>query len=119
MTRESEAAVRIDELRQELHRHNYLYYVLNRPEISDAEYDRLYRELATLEEAHPELITPDSPTQGPGGRRAEAFAPVEHLATMLSLDNALGTDELREFEARITRAMPGARFEDVCEPKID
>jgi DNA ligase (NAD+) len=114
-----DAAARIDELRQEIHRHNYLYHVLNRPEISDAEYDRLFRELQDLEQAHPELITPDSPTQGPGGRRAEAFAPVEHLAAMLSLDNALTSDDLREFEARIARALPGARFEYVCEPKID
>jgi DNA ligase (NAD+) len=119
MTKPADVAARIDELRQEIHRHNYLYYVLDRPEISDAEYDRLYRELAELEQAHPELITPDSPTQGPGGRRAEAFAPVEHLAAMLSLDNALGPEDLREFEARITRALPGARFEYVCEPKID
>jgi DNA ligase (NAD+) len=119
MTRPADAAARIDELREEIHRHNYLYYVLDRPEISDAEYDRLYRELAELEQAHPELIAPDSPTQGPGGRRAEAFAPVEHLAAMLSLDNALDPDDLREFEARITRALPGARFEYVCEPKID
>src|SRR6266545_1989998 len=119
MTTPPDAAARIDELRQEIHRHNYLYHVLNRPEISDAEYDRLYRELAELEQAHPELITPDSPTQGPGGRRALAFAPVEHLAAMLSLDNALSADDLREFEARITRALPGARFEYVCEPKID
>src|SRR6266545_4694843 len=119
MTTPPDAAARIDELRQEIHRHNYLYHVLNRPEISDAEYDRLYRELAELEQAHPELITPDSPTQGPGGRRALAFAPVEHLAAMLSLDNALSADDLREFEARITRALPGVRFEYVCEPKID
>jgi len=119
MQKPADVAARIDELRQEIHRHNYLYYVLNRPEISDAEYDRLYRELAELEQAHPELITPDSPTQGPGGRRALAFAPVEHLAAMLSLDNALSADDLREFEARITRALPGARFEYVCEPKID
>ena len=119
MTTPPDAAARIDELRQEIHRHNYLYHVLNRPEISDAEYDRLYRELAELEQAHPELITPDSPTQGPGGRRAEAFAPVEHLTAMLSLDNGVSPDDLREFETRITRALPGARFEYVCEPKID
>src|SRR5262249_48531104 len=112
-------AARAEELRQDIHRHNYLYYVLNRPEVADAEYDRLYRELADLEQAHPELITPDSPTQSPGGRRADAFAPVEHLSAMLSLDNALTHDDLREFEARITRALPGTRFQYVCEPKID
>src|SRR5262245_56893191 len=119
MTKQADAAARIDELREEIHRHNYLYHVLSRPEIGDAEYDRLYRELAQLEEAHPELVTPDSPTQSPGGRRAEAFAPVEHLAAMLSLDNALEPDDLRAFEARILRAQPGARVQYVCEPKID
>jgi DNA ligase (NAD+) len=119
MTKAADAAARIDELRQEINRHNYLYYVLARPEISDADYDRLYRELAELEKAHPELVTPDSPTQGPGGRRAEAFAPVQHLSAMLSLDNALSPDDLHEFEARLARALPGARFAYVCEPKID
>jgi DNA ligase (NAD+) len=119
MSTPADAAVRIDELREALHRHNYLYYVVNRPEIADTEYDRLYRELVALEQAHPELITPDSPTQGPGGRRAEAFAPVDHLAAMLSLDNALRPEDLQEFEARIGRALPGARFQYVCEPKID
>jgi DNA ligase (NAD+) len=113
------AAARIEELRQEIRRHDYLYYVLDRPEISDAEYDRLYRELAALEQTHPELITPDSPTQSVGGRRAEAFAPVEHRAAMLSLDNALDPDDLREFEARLKRALPRASFDYVCEPKVD
>ena len=119
MTKQADIAARIDELREEIHRHNYLYHVLNRPEIGDVEYDRLYRELVQLEEANPELVTPDSPTQSPGGRRVEAFAPVEHLAAMLSLDNALNEDDLRAFEARILRAQPGARVRYVCEPKID
>src|SRR5262244_1078833 len=119
MTKSGDAASRVDELRQEIRRHNYLYHVLDRPEISDAEYDRLYRELVELEQAHPELIAPDSPTQAPGGRRVLAFAPVQHLAAMLSLDNALSAEDLQEFEARITRALPGARFTYVCEPKID
>jgi DNA ligase (NAD+) len=119
MTKQADAAARIDELREAIHRHNYLYYVQNRPEISDAEYDRLWKELVALEQAHPELVTPDSPTQGPGGRRAEAFAPVEHLVAMLSLDNATSPDDLREFEARIRRALPQATFDFVCEPKVD
>ena len=72
-----------------------------------------------LEQAHPELITPDSPTQRPGGRRAETFAPVEHLVAMLSLDNAMSVEELQEFEARIRRAQPGIAPAYVCEPKID
>ena len=119
MTKQADAAARIDELREAIHRHNYLYYVESRPEISDAEYDRLWKELVALEQAHPELVTPDSPTQGPGGRRAEAFAPVEHLVAMLSLDNATSPDDLREFETRIRRALPQAIFDFVCEPKVD
>ncbi|HET7874999.1 MAG TPA: NAD-dependent DNA ligase LigA, partial [Methylomirabilota bacterium] len=112
-------ASRIEELRREIRRHDYLYYVENRPEVSDAEYDRLFRELQRLEEVHPELITPDSPTQRVGGRRAEVFAPVEHLVAMLSLDNATSPDDLREFEARVRRALPHAKLDYVCEPKID
>src|SRR5713101_6198583 len=119
MTKAADAAARIEVLREAIHRHNYLYYVENRPEIADAEYDRLMRELLLLEEAHPQLIAPDSPTQAVGARVGAAFAPVEHLVAMLSLDNAVSPDDLREFEARITRALPGARFEYVCEPKID
>src|SRR4029453_8476028 len=71
------------------------------------------------EEAHPELVTPDSPTRTVGARRSEAFAPVEHRGAMLSLDNAMSMDDLREFEARLRRALPGASFQFVCEPKID
>jgi DNA ligase (NAD+) len=119
MTKQADAAARIDELREAIHRHNYLYYVENRPEISDAEYDRLWKELVGLEQAHPELVTADSPTQSPGGRRAEAFAPVEHLVAMLSLDNATRPDDLREFETRVRRALPQAKLDFVCEPKID
>ncbi|MGH7367131.1 MAG: NAD-dependent DNA ligase LigA [Candidatus Rokuibacteriota bacterium] len=112
-------SARLDELRQQLDRHNYLYYVESRPEISDAEYDGLWRELQALEQAHPELVTQDSPTQRPGGRRAEVFAPVEHEVAMLSLDNAMAADDLREFEARVKRALPGVTPAYVCEPKID
>jgi DNA ligase (NAD+) len=119
MTAPADVSARLDELRQQLNRHNHLYYAENRPEISDAEYDRLWRELVALEQAHPELITPDSPTQRPGGRRAETFAPVEHLVAMLSLDNAMSVEELQEFEARIRRAQPGIAPAFVCEPKID
>jgi len=119
MTMPKDAAEKIEALREAIHRHNYLYYVEDRPEISDAEYDRLLRELRALESAHPELITPDSPTQGVGGRVGPAFAPVEHLVAMLSLDNATSADDLREFEARIRRAVPQAKLDFVCEPKID
>ena len=119
MAPEGDIRARLDELREQIHRHNYLYYVESRPEISDAEYDRLWRELVALEAAHPALVTADSPTQAPGGRRAEAFAPVEHTVAMLSLDNAMTAEELREFEARVKRALPGAALSYVCEPKVD
>ena len=99
-----EAARRAADLRRFIEHHNDLYYIEARPEISDREFDRLMKELEDLEAAHPELVTPDSPTQRPGGRRAETFAPVEHLVAMLSLDNAMSVEELQEFEARIRRA---------------
>ena len=107
MASTADVAARVEELREQLNRHNFLYYSENNPEVSDAEYDRLWRELVALEEAHPELVTPDSPTQRPGGRAAELFAPVEHLVAMLSLDNAMAPEELTEFEARLKRALPG------------
>jgi len=114
-----DAAERAEALREALHRHNYLYYVEDRPEVSDAEYDRLVRELREIEEAHPELVTPDSPTQAVSGQVSQAFAPVQHKGPMLSLDNALSVDDLREFEARLRRSLPTAQFAYVCEPKID
>lgn len=119
MTSKAEALRRIEELRELIHHHDYLYYVLARPEISDAGYDRLVRELEELEARHPDLIAPDSPTQRVAGQPVEAFASVEHKAAMLSLDNAMDGAELREFEARLKRALPGGTFEYVCEPKID
>lgn len=112
-------AARAEELRALLHHHNYCYYILNRPEISDAEYDRLFNELKELEAAHPELLTPDSPTQRVGGAVAEGFASVRHRVPMLSLDNAYSAEEIREFEARLRRALPGETFAYVCEPKVD
>jgi len=119
MMSKAEAARRIEELRELIHRHDYLYYVLNRPEISDAAYDRLFEELKHLEGQRPDLITPDSPTQRVAGKPVEAFASVEHRVAMLSLDNAMDAAALPEFEARLTRMLPGADFEYVCEPKID
>lgn len=112
-------AARAEELRSRLHHHNYCYYILDRPEIDDAEYDRLFAELRALETAHPELVTPDSPTQRVGGAVAEGFASVRHRAAMLSLDNAYSAEDIREFEARLSRALPGEAFQYVCEPKVD
>jgi len=88
-------------LRETLRRHEHLYYVLDSPEITDAEYDALMRQLDALEKAHPELVTPDSPTQRVGGKPREGFVKVRHSTQMLSLDNALNEEELREFLTRI------------------
>ena len=110
---------RVHELREAIHLHQYQYYVENRSSLSDAEYDALYRELQALETTHPELITPDSPTQRVGGQPAEGFEPVEHLRPMLSLDNAMNTEDLREFAARLQRLLPGQQCSYVVEPKID
>jgi DNA ligase (NAD+) len=110
---------RADELRRLIAHHDRLYYVEDRPEIPDAEYDALLRELRALEARHPELVTPDSPTQKVAGQVAEAFAPVEHRVPMLSLDNATSAADLEAFETRLQRALPGAEFRYVCEPKID
>src|SRR5947207_10054948 len=118
MTR-AEAAQRIAELREHIHHHDYLCYVEARPEIADAEYDRLIRELRDLEARFPDLITDDSPTQRVAGTPTAVFKPVEHQVAMLSLDNATAADDLREFETRIARTLPGQRFSYVCEPKID
>lgn len=119
MTAKKDLAARAAELRALLQHHSHAYYVLDRPEISDAEYDRLFSQLKTLEAAHPELVTPDSPTQRVGGAVAEGFASVEHRVAMLSLDNAYNADDIREFEGRLQRALPGQTFTYVCEPKVD
>lgn len=119
MAEKSKIQTQVEELRRLIRRHEYLYYVLDRPEISDAEFDKLYQKLTRLEKTHPELITPDSPTQRVGGQPVEGFAQVQHKVAMLSLDNAYSADELREFEARLKRALPGERFTYVAEPKVD
>lgn len=110
---------RIEQLRKELQRHEYLYYVLDSPEISDAEYDRMMRELQELERQHPELITPDSPTQRVGGAPREGFVKVEHSSPMLSLDNAFNEGELRDFDRRVRELLGGARYRYVAELKLD
>jgi DNA ligase (NAD+) len=118
MTRD-DAAQRLAELREQIHHHDYLYYVEARPEVSDAEYDALVGELKTLEAQFPGLVTPDSPSQRVAGEPVDAFRPVEHRAAMLSLDSVTTAVQLREFEARLRRALPNATFTYVCEPKID
>lgn len=116
---ESEARRRIAQLHSELNRHNYLYYVEAQPVISDREYDRLYDELKRLEEQFPGLITPDSPTQRVGGQALKEFRSVRHLKPMMSLDNTYSFDELREFDGRIRKLIPGESFQYVLEPKVD
>jgi DNA ligase (NAD+) len=118
MTR-AEAAQRVAELRERIHHHDDLYYVEARPEVSDAEYDRLMRELAELEAAFPDLVTDDSPTRRVAGAPTDVFRPVAHQVAMLSLDNATAPEDLLEFEARLHRALPGTRLAYVAEPKID
>jgi len=119
MISKEEAKKRIEWLRKEIRRHDYLYYVLNKPEISDAEYDKLMRELQELEEMYPDLITPDSPTQRVGAPPAKEFKTVTHLKPMLSLDNAFKEEEMRKFDERIRRELGKEKISYVAEPKLD
>jgi DNA ligase (NAD+) len=113
-------AARAAELREAIDRANHEYYALDAPTLSDAEYDRLFRALREIEAAHPELRTPDSPTQRVGAEPASRLEKTEHLAPMLSLDNAFGEDELRAWETRNARIADEVRAAGyVCEPKID
>lgn len=112
-------AKEIGKLRYEIGYNDYLYYVLGAPEISDYEYDKMYVRLVELEEAHPELITPDSPTQRVGGEPVEGFETVGHDPPMLSLGNTYNEDEVREFDARLCRTLGIDSIEYACEPKID
>ena len=114
----SEVAARAAELREELTQHNERYFVLDDPIISDAEYDSMLRELLDLEAEFPALVTPDSPTQRPGGAPSATFAPVTHVQPMLSLDNAFTAEEVRAWYARIARLVPGS-IAFVGEPKLD
>ena len=106
-------------LREELQRHERLYYQEAKPEISDRDFDRLMAELAEIEEEHPELRTADSPTRRVGGEPTEGFEQVEHEPPMLSLDNTYDHDELEEWVERLTRLLPDTGFEFICELKVD
>ena len=96
---------RVEELREQINYHNYRYHVLDDPEVSDAEYDELMRELKALEEEFAELITPDSPTQRVGAAPADLFAPVKHRVRMMSLDNVFSQEELEAWGRRVERAI--------------
>ena len=113
------SARQIEKLRDEIRHHDELYYVQDSPEITDREYDQLLETLQKLEAEHPELITPDSPTQRVGGRPAEGFPEVVHSRQMLSLDNSYNIDELRAFDERCQRLAEGRPLEYVAELKID
>ncbi len=119
MQKRQSAKNEIEALREEIRRHEELYYVYDNPEISDAEYDALIERLNQLEADHPELITPDSPTQRVGGRPAEGFPEVVHRHQMLSLDNSYNIEELRAFDERCQKLADGRQFEYVAELKID
>ncbi len=106
-------------LAEQIRAHDRAYYVLAQPVISDAEYDRLYRELADLERQFPALATPDSPTQRVGGQPLGEFGPVTHRQPMMSLDNTYSIGELREFVERVQRLAPGEKLEWLVEPKVD
>ncbi len=115
----AEARKRAEFLRAELERHSRLYYVEAKPEISDREFDRLMRELQDLEAAQPELAAPDSPTRRVGGAPIEGFKPVKHAVPMMSLDNTYSVEEMREFDARVRKALGVESVDYVIEPKVD
>src|SRR5947209_620765 len=120
MTATPEARKRAAQLQKELNHHNYLYYVEARPVISDLEFDRLLRELEALEATYPELQTPDSPTQRPGGEPIEGFQTVTHRVPMLSIDKCNSPNELREFDGRVRKLLPrGEPVRYAVELKID
>jgi DNA ligase (NAD+) len=114
-----DSAREIEKLREQLRRHEHLYYVLDQPEITDAEYDALMRRLQELEAQHPELASDDSPTRRVGGKPREGFVKVRHSAPMLSLDNALNEGELRDFDRRVRELLEGAPYCYVTELKMD
>ncbi len=116
--RNASVHARIEKLRREIRRHDYLYYVLDRPKIADAAYDRLFRELERLEEAHPRLVTPDSPTQRVAGAPLSTFPAVRHLAPLLSLDSVVDPEDVRRFDARVRDAVGRDPVWEL-EPKFD
>jgi DNA ligase (NAD+) len=116
----STAAEQMEALRNEIRHHEHLYYVMDSPETSDADYDAIVRKLQALEEEHPELITPDSPTQRVGGKPKEGFPKVAHSRPMLSLDNVTSEEELRDWDRRVReRVGEGVEISYVCEYKLD
>jgi NAD-dependent DNA ligase (contains BRCT domain type II) len=114
-----EAIKIIDTLRELINYHDYRYYVLNQPVISDAEYDAIYKFLKSIEDTYPDLITPDSPTQRVSSDISSTFPQVKHLAPMLSLDNTYNEDDLRDFDRRVKELSGKEHIEYCVEPKYD
>ena len=114
-----QAAEQIADLREQIRRHDYLYYVLDAPSVPDSEYDRIFRALQALENAHPELITPDSPTQRVGGKPLKAFNAITHRQPMLSLNNAFEESEVEAFDRRVREGLGIKKIEYAVEPKLD
>lgn len=112
-------AQRMEQLRQEISRHDYLYYVQAKPEISDLQYDQLMQELKNLEKEHPDLVTPDSPTQRVSGQPIEGFVTVRHSTPMLSIDNTYNEAEVREFDTRVRKTLGSRAFHYLVDPKVD
>src|SRR6202451_2929013 len=110
---------KIESLRKKIRHHEYLYYVLDKPELTDAEFDKLMNELKRLEAEHPKLVTPDSPTQRVGGKPREGFVKAKHSSPMLSLDNAYSEEELRDWERRVHELSGRTDVEYMCELKLD
>jgi len=113
------AQKKIESLREKIRHHEYLYYVLDQPELTDADFDKLMNELKRLEAEHPELVTPDSPTQRVGGKPREGFVKAKHSSPMLSLDNAYSEEELRDWERRVHELSGRTDVEYMCELKLD
>src|ERR1700720_2490648 len=110
---------RIEDLREKIRHHEYRYYVLDDPQISDSEFDQLMNQLNKLENEHPDLVTADSPTQRVGGKPREGFLKVKHSSPMLSLDNTYSEDELRNWERRVRELSGREDIDYVCELKLD
>jgi DNA ligase (NAD+) len=119
MSAAQDAPRKIEALREKIRRHEHLYYVLDQPEISDADFDLLMQQLKRLEAEHPDLVTPDSPTQRVGGKPREGFVKMPHSSPMLSLDNAYNEQELRDWERRVRELSGRGGIEYVCELKLD
>src|SRR5947199_9122101 len=114
-----DASAKVEALRDSIRHHEYLYYVLDQPEISDLEFDKLMRQLKDLESQNPSLIRPDSPTQRVGGKPREGFVKLRHSSPMLSLDNTYNEEELRDWERRVHELSGRNDIEYVCELKLD